>query len=176
MTLREYGRTPKTVLPQELVDGVLRVADAPFVGHQRIVFRLARALQDHVERTAAGEVFVAPVDVVLDADRPLVLQPDLLFVSQERSKLVQDRIYGAPDIVVEVLSPNPRIGRLDDRVRWFAQYGVREVWIYREPDRRLDLLTCQAGRPLGTVSFGPSAFLRSGVLPEFQRATRSILN
>jgi hypothetical protein len=81
MTLQEYQRTPKTLLPQELIDGILYAADAPFVSHQRVVFQMARALQEHVERADAGEVFVAPIDVVLDRHRPLVLQPDLLYVS-----------------------------------------------------------------------------------------------
>lgn len=175
MTLHEYQRTPKTVLPQELVDGVLHVADAPFVAHQRVVFRLARALQEHVEQADSGEVFVAPIDVVLDRDRPLVLQPDLLFIARERSDLVQERIYGAPDLVVEVLSPNPRIGRLEDRIRWFAEYGVREVWIYRQPDRRLDIVTCRDRQPIATASFDEHAPLRSAVLPALRRTTRSML-
>lgn len=175
MTLREYQETPKTVLPQELVDGILHVADAPLVHHQRVVFRLARAIQEHADAAGFGEVLVAPVDVILDRHRPLVLQPDLLFVSKERADLVLDRVYGAPDLVVEVLSPNPRIGRLDQHVAWFAEYGVREVWVYRQVDRRLDIVSCVAGRPAGTISFGRHVPIRSAVLPGFRRATGSFL-
>src|SRR4051812_6401054 len=94
MTLQEDQQTPKTMWPQELIDGVLQVADAPFVHHQRVVFRLARAMQAHAEAVGAGEVFVAPIDVVLDRERPLVLQPDVLFVSAERAAIVRDRIDG----------------------------------------------------------------------------------
>ena len=176
MTLHEYQRTPKTVLPQELVDGILIVADAPFVSHQRVVFRLARALQEHAEHVNAGEIFVAPIDVVLDRDRPLVLQPDLLYVSRQRSELVHERIYGAPDLVVEVLSPNPRIGRLEDRVRWFAEYGTREIWIYRQPDRRLDVVSCLNGRPIATTSFGQHVAIRSAVLPDLDRSSHAMID
>ena len=175
MTLQDYQHTPKTVLPQELVDGVFTVSDAPFVPHQRVVFQLARALHDHVDQTGAGEVFVSPIDVILDRERPLVLQPDVLFISRDRSHLVKEQIEGPPDLVVEVLSPNPRIGRLEDRVRWFAEYGVREVWVYRQPDRRLDIVTCRGGVPAGTISFARHVPLHSAVLPGFDRTTRSFL-
>ena len=90
MTLQEYQATPKTLVPQELVDGVWHVADAPFVSHQRVVFQFGIALHDHAVETDAGEVLLAPIDVVLDRERPLVLQPDALFVSRSRSHLVQD--------------------------------------------------------------------------------------
>ena len=63
-----------------------------------------------------GEVLPAPMDVVLDYANALVVQPDLLFVSNDRREIITDRVYGAPDMVVEVLSPRPRIGKLDERV------------------------------------------------------------
>src|SRR5688572_31426670 len=49
-----------------------------------------------------------------------------IFVSKARAHIVSDRIYGAPDLMIEVLSPHPRIGREDERVAWFARAGVRE--------------------------------------------------
>jgi len=167
MTLAQYQATPTTVLPQELIYGAVRAADAPLVNHQRVVFRLARAMQAHVESAGLGEVFVAPIDVILDADRALVLQPDLLFVSRERSEIVHDRIYGAPDLVVEVLSPNPRIGKLEERIGWFAEYGVREIWIYHQETRRLDIVSCAERQVSQVTSFTRDATVRSRVLPGF---------
>ena len=142
MTLAEYFDTPETMLPQELIYGAMRVADAPFVSHQRVVLRLALAMERHVAAEGLGEVFLAPIDVVFDADRALVLQPDLLFVSRQRSDIVRERIYGTPDLVVEVLSPRPRVGELDERVQWFAQYGVREIWLYHQIERQMHVLAC----------------------------------
>ena len=138
MTLMEYFNTPETLLPQELIYGQMRVQDAPFVNHQRVVLQLAMALDAHTRRYREGEVFVAPIDVILDRQRALVVQPDILVVSPDRADIVHERIYGAPDLAIEVLSPHPRIGRVDERVQWFAEYGAREVWLYHQPERRLD--------------------------------------
>jgi Uma2 family endonuclease len=129
MTTLEYLQTPETVLPRELASGVLRAADAPSASHQRIVRDLTVALTTFLRERRLGEVLPAPIDVILDFEKGLVVQPDLVFVSNERQHLIADRVYGSPDLVVEVLSPNPRIGRLDERVGWFARYGVRECWL-----------------------------------------------
>lgn len=141
MTTEEYLRTPETVLPAELAYGVLRVAESPSCSHQRLVGQLHLAIAPFVSERRLGEVLLAPMDVILDFDRALVVQPDLLFVSTERADIVTDRVYGAPDVVVEVLSPHPRIGRLEERVGWFAKYGVRECWLASLPDRQLAVLT-----------------------------------
>jgi Uma2 family endonuclease len=175
MTLQEYFATPETLYPQELIDGVVRVADAPFVSHQRVVLRLAMALEAHAREAHAGEVFVAPIDVVFDRERPLVLQPDLLFVSKQRLDIVLDRIFGAPDLVVEVLSPRPRIGELNERVAWFAEYGVREIWLYNQIERQLHVLGCDDGRVQWQTTCDAETPPPSGVLPDFGRSMRSVL-
>ena len=129
MTTPEYLQTPETVLPCELAYGVLRVADAPSIPHQRMVGELFLALTAYVRERRLGEVLLAPIDVVLDFDRALVVQPDLVYVSRERNHIAADRVYGAPDLAIEVLSPHARVGRVDEQVGWFAQYGVRECWL-----------------------------------------------
>lgn len=173
MTVSEYFVTSEQVRPQELIYGVMRVQDAPLVPHQRILFRFALALHAHLDETGAGELLLAPVDVVLDLERALVVQPDAAVVTRERASIVRDRIYGAPDIALEVLSPHPRIGTLEERVRWFARYGSREIWIYRQPDRALDVLTCAEGLIVSRTTFmrGPVV---SAVLPGFSRSVDSI--
>lgn len=172
MTLLEYYNTPETVVPQELVDGILHVADAPFVSHQRVVLKLAIALQTHADR-AGGEVLVAPVDVILDERRPLVLQPDLLYLTPERQSLVADRVYGAPDLVVEVLSPRPRIGDLDQKTRWYAQYGVREIWLYDQIGRSLHILDCDGSEVVEKRTMEDTIVSR--VLPAFGESVSGVL-
>ena len=146
MTTTEYLQTPETVLPRELAFGVLRVAESPTVLHQRVVRDLTVALCAFVKEWHIGEVLPAPMDVVLDYANALVVQPDLLFVSNGRREIIRDRVYGAPDMVVEVLSPHPRIGKLDERVAWFARYGVRECWIADAVRKEMAVLTFADGR------------------------------
>lgn len=51
------------------------------------------------------------------------------FISNQRRDIITDRFWGAPDMVLEVMSPNPRIGDVQERVEWFCEYGVRECWL-----------------------------------------------
>jgi Uma2 family endonuclease len=160
----QYLRTPETLLPQELVYGYVRDAAAPTPAHQRVVGALHIRLWQHLRETGAGEVWLSPVDVVLDAERDLVVQPDLSVVLAEHSDRVTDRIWGPPDLAVEVMSPRPRIGTVEERLDWFAAYGVRECWLVHLPGSQIEVVRFDGG---GAVSktFGPLDALRSSVLP-----------
>ena len=172
MTTEEYLETPQTVLPQELAYGELRVADSPSVSHQRVVLELTLTLAPFVRQKRLGEMLIAPMDVILDFDRALVVQPDLLFVSEERRYILGDRVFGAPDLVIEVLSPHTRIGRLEEHVAWFAQYGVRECWLINTEERNIAVLTLakrlrpERGAESPSESergWGPASIEKSGV-------------
>jgi hypothetical protein len=90
MTTPEYLRTTETVLPRELAHGELHVADSPSVSHLRVVIELTLALVPFVRERQLGELLVAPMDVILDFEGALVVQPDLLFVSKARAHIVSD--------------------------------------------------------------------------------------
>ena len=108
---------------------------------------------------------MSPIDVVLDNERALVGQPDVVFVARERFEIIRDQIWGAPDLVVEVASP--RSARYDrtTKLGWYRNYGVREYWLV-DPGRRsilvLDLGT--SGRRAMRRSAG-NRVVRSEVLP-----------
>ncbi len=174
MTTAEYLQTPETVVPQELIYGQLRVADAPFVPHQRLVGDWFRALDAHVRASGLGEILLSPIDVVLNGPRALILQPDLLYVSRERSEIVRDQVWGAPDLVLEVLSPEPRIGKLEERLRWFAEYGVGECWLVHQYERRVDVLRFEQGEVVSRTSFARNEPVVSTVLPAFRGSFDSV--
>lgn len=175
MTTAEYLASPETVLPQELAFGVLHVADAPLVPHQAAVGRLFIALSRHLDERRNGTVWLSPIDVILDADRALVVQPDLLVVSDERRAIVQDRMRGAPDLMIEVLSPDARVGVLSERLQWFATYGVRECWLVHLLDRAVEVIGFDAGGVIARERYGPNDPIRSAVLDGFDRTPASIL-
>jgi Uma2 family endonuclease len=175
LTVDQYFRTAETLRPAELAFGTLRVAEAPSVRHQQAVGAFHLALSKHVRERRLGHVLLAPLDVVLDYDRALILQPDLLFVSQARAHILKERVLGAPDLVTEVLSPNPRIGALQERIDWFAAYGVREIWLLHQTSRLFEVVRVEQGRPIRSVPFAYSRPIRSQVLPDFSSTVSDIL-
>lgn len=126
LTLEDYFAMPETMLPMELIDGEIEMAAAPAVNHQRFVYRLAKLID---ELKPDGEVIPSPVDVVVSISS--VLQPDVLWISSgnERCSEQSGRLYGAPDLVVEISSPST--ARKDRTVKFnlYEAAGVREYWI-----------------------------------------------
>lgn len=176
MTVEDYFATPETLAPAELAFGVLRVRDAPSPRHQSAVLRLVLALEAHVRPRRLGHVWVSPLDVVLDEAKALVVQPDLMFISNERARIVRDRVRGAPDLVVEVLSPHPRIGTTAEHLRWFAEYGVRECWLLHQDQQRLSVVAFKDREAAPARLFGADQPIRSSVLPAFDLSLRDILD
>ena len=176
MTVDEYFQTPETVKPMELVFGALRVADSPSPVHQSAVADLFRALDEHVRILQLGKMWIAPLDVVLNASEALIVQPDLFFISNHGAAMVTDRIYGAPDLVIEVLSPNPRIGQTEERVRWFAENGVRECWLLHQREVSLTVLRFENERLAARALFTRRQPIVSSVLPSFSASLSEILS
>lgn len=171
----EYLEGDVTVSPQELVWGYVREAPSPAPPHQDAVFRFAVAWDDHVREWALGRVIIAPMDCVLDRERGLIVQPDLLFIGAARADIIADRVWGAPDLVLEVLSPKPRIGTLDERLDWYAAYGVRECWLYHQFDRQLEVLNFAHHETVRHARFGFHDRIVSRVFPEMDESCASIV-
>ena len=175
LTLEAYLAGEETVLPQELTYGVLREPPAPGFHHQIIVGRLHVRLDRHVRRYKAGRVVLSPIDVILDARRALVVQPDLVFVSTARAGICTDRIRGAPDLTIEVLSKTNRRHDSNVKVKWYRQYGVRECWLVDPAACRIEVvdLTTASG---GTSLFEQRQLVRSTVLPRLRLRAVDVLD
>jgi len=87
-----------------------------------------------------GKIWLSPLDVVLNDRLALIVQPDLFFVSNARAWIVNERVRGAPDLMIEVLSPKPRIGKTSERVKWFKENGVRECWLVHQDQRSVTVI------------------------------------
>ncbi len=176
LTIEEYLRTPESNLPQELSYGVWRVADAPTPRHQSTVFAFGLSLDRFVRRRTLGRIYLAPVDVILDRERHLVVQPDLLFIAQARLGIVRDRIWGAPDMALEVLSPHPRIGELEERLAWFAEYGVHECWLVYQEERTIEVVTFGSGGVVRHEVCGEDDPIPSEILAGWNETLASVLD
>ena len=166
MTTWEYLESRETNQPRELRYGIVREPPAPFFSHQQVVIKIVRLLADYVESAKLGVIGLAPLDVILDADRALIVQPDVLFVSADRLSIIDKQVWGGPDLVVEVLS---RRTAEHDRVRklgWYRQYGVRECWLVDPPGERVTVVDFTGATP-ETRAFTRPETLQSSVLPDF---------
>jgi Uma2 family endonuclease len=128
LTYEDYCLIPDDGKRHEIIDGEEYTSPSPTTPHQRIVQRLHRSLAPFVKERSAGEIFIAPYDVLLSEHD--IVQPDVLFVSTEHSDIVKERgIEGAPDLIAEVVSEG---NRRHDEVRkrkLYARHGVPEYWI-----------------------------------------------
>jgi Uma2 family endonuclease len=168
LTVDAYLSDPETLTRRELEYGIVREPPAPFLRHQSVITRLAVIVEPQVRAAGLGWLFVSPVDVVFDEKRALVLQPDLAFVSTARQSILRDQIWGAPDLVVEVLSPGTAHRDRTKKMRWYRRYGVREAWLVAPAAGTIEVMTFPAGRTGRTVRrrFGRGATLVSPVLPD----------
>ena len=167
MTADEYlYDTEESNRRRELTYGVLREPPSPFFNHQTIVFRVARLWTDHVEARRLGQVGVAPLDVVLDRERPLIVQPDVLFVSADRLSIIRDQIWGAPDLVAEVPSAGTESHDRVEKLTWYRQCGVRECWLVEPPTRTIAIHVFGAAPEVRRA--GGVERIRSSVLPELR--------
>lgn len=165
MTTDSYLSGPETMKRRELFRGVLREPPAPFYLHQRVVTDLAFLLQQHTRPRGLGQVVVSPIDVVLDAPNAVILQPDIVFVSGGRLDIMRNQIWGAPDLVVEVLSPSTAAYDQWRKLGWFRNYGVRECWLVDPRARRITVYAL-AERPAAKAAYGLADTVRSRVLPD----------
>ena len=118
----------------ELLHGELIMAAAPLIAHQYILIKLVAKVETFVDECNLGTVYCAPFDVVLSEYN--VVQPDLLFVSNERAQIItRENIQGAPDLVVEILSPATAERDRSVKFELYAEHGVQEYWIV-DPDAR----------------------------------------
>lgn len=118
--------------PYQLIEGELVMTPAPNPGHQMILGNIVEKIRHFAK--GKGIAIFSPVDVYLDDEN--AFQPDLIFIPNERMEIIKkDGIYGAPELVIEILSPSTAHYDLKEKFRVYERTGVREYWIV-DPDMR----------------------------------------
>jgi Uma2 family endonuclease len=144
-TYEDYLRLPDDGKRYEIIEGVLYVTNAPNADHQYSVTEAGAELRNFVKAHKLGRVLVAPFEVHL-APRTKPVQPDILFVRRDRWPKGHVAYFaGAPDLIVEVISPS---SVRTDRVIKFTAYeqaGVQEYWLINPHTRMIEVYTWSNG-------------------------------
>lgn len=135
-TVEDYYALPDD-MRVELIDGVFYDMASPTSAHQILSFEMGMQISLYVKGKKGKCVpLMAPLDVQLDCDDRTMVQPDLLVVC-DRSKIHQKVVYGAPDFIVEVLSPSTRRKDMSIKLGKYAEAGVREYWLVDPEKKRI---------------------------------------
>ncbi|HYK02023.1 MAG TPA: Uma2 family endonuclease [Thermoanaerobaculia bacterium] len=170
LTYEDFLLLPDDGRRHEILDGEHYVNPSPNTKHQMASMRLVLAFGDFVYEHSLGQIFHAPYDVVLSGND--ILEPDLIFVSAARRAIITDaNIQGAPDLVVEILSPNNR--GYDERVKYqtYERFGVGEYWIV-DPEAETVTVYRRAGDKFVRAESGDA--ITTPLLPGFSLEVAAI--
>ncbi|WP_251387502.1 Uma2 family endonuclease [Mediterraneibacter agrestimuris] len=133
-TLEDYYALPEE-RRAELIDGVIYDMAAPTNLHQQLIMEISVQLHTFISsQKGSCKVSMAPTDVQLDCDDKTMVQPDIL-VMCNRDSILRTHMYGAPDLVIEILSPSTRRKDMNLKYGKYAAAGVREYWMV-DPDTK----------------------------------------
>jgi len=114
--------------PFQLIDNDLIMSPSPSVLHQRVFVKISNIIAFFSVAYLKGEWFYAPMDVQLDDDN--IYQPDILYITEDRrSEIIKERIEGAPDLIIEILSPSNAYYDLRQKKDIYEKHGVKEYII-----------------------------------------------
>jgi len=148
----------------EIYDGqLIPMAPSPDFHHQEIAANLHLLLSGFVRPRQLGKLVFAPADVVLSDDN--VVQPDLLFIAKENLGIIQKQVHGAPDLVVEILSPSTLRYDRQNKLELYARFGVKEYWIVDPANRSLEILVFEGNRFAVHSIAAETGLAESKVLP-----------
>jgi len=152
--------------PYQLINGMLVKSPSPTVNHQRLIKRLVRMLMV-LEDRGLGEVFFAPMDNYFTDTE--VYQPDIIFIAKENKNVRVDKIVkGAPDLIIEILSPSTAYYDLRHKAEVYAESGVREYWVVDPMEERIDIFSNTENRFALASRVERNGEAESTIFPEFR--------
>jgi Uma2 family endonuclease len=156
----------------EIIDGELHVSPAPRVRHQGAVFQFALFF-GRAEQAGYGRGFTAPLDVVLDEHN--VVQPDLLFISTSRlAILTEANVQGAPDLIIEVLSPATSKRDLGVKLQLYARFKVPHYWAADTDQRSVRRFELRGETYVELPALHPGDVLSSPLFPGLEVDVESL--
>lgn len=137
-TYEDYLLLPEDGKQYEIIEGELFMTPAPITNHQKVLFELGKKIDNFVLKNHLGIVIIAPCDVLFSKTN--IMQPDLIFVSKENRAIITEKnIQGAPDLLVEITSPNTKDKDLVLKKKLYAKFGVKEYWIVFMKEEKVEI-------------------------------------
>ena len=165
-TYRDYLNLPDDGQRYEIIHGDLVMTPAPVPLHQEVLLKIAKQFSDFLEKNPVGQLFIAPCDVVLDSVN--VVQPDIFFISQKRARIITEKnIQGAPDLIIEIISPTTAYYDLVSKKDVYQQFGVKEYWLVDPIRRSVQVLVLTDGKWVADQEVIGDGSVASRLLPEF---------
>lgn len=157
---------PEDETRYEVINGKLIKMASPTLLHQKIAARLHAIILFFLDIADVGMVLMSPVDIVLGEQ---VFIPDVAFLRKEREHICgEKRVNGAPDMVVEVLSPSTKRRDLTDKMEIYAEHGVEEYWVIAPKAETVDLYVLDGEGYALVGTFGRTDTIQSQVITGFE--------
>lgn len=173
-TYEDWLRLPDDGFRYEVLNGVLYMTPPPAIRHQSVSHNLELAIGSFVKERRRGVVLSAPCGVCLPG-QPVPVQPDILFVRAERRDIIgEEYVEGAPDLVVEVLSPSNWLYDRTEKFRVYQEAGVPEYWIVDYRARTVEVFVLEEGTYALLGKSGVGEVAHSKVLQGFEVAVDEV--
>jgi Uma2 family endonuclease len=166
-TYDDYKSLPESRDRYELMDGDLYVTPAPTTTHQIVSKNIQFVLESHVRATGCGLVLNAPVDVVLgEGSERDVVQPDIVYIDGARFGIVAEaEVAGAPDLVIEIVSPGTERRDRGLKKTVYTRAGVREYWLVDASRKLIEVFDLGTTGSQARAWYGTNDVLVSAVVP-----------
>jgi Uma2 family endonuclease len=163
-TVHDFMDLPEGPPYYELVEGELFMSPPPILFHQGILGNVVRILYRYLDQHPIGEVYFAPCGVFLTEIN--AYQPDAFYIANERLSILAERgVDGAPDLIVEILSPSTE--RLDKgpKKKIYAATGVQELWLIDPKNKELTVYALQNSADTPRLTVRANASFQSPLFP-----------
>jgi Uma2 family endonuclease len=152
----------------ELINGIIMKKTAPQPFHQDISSELEFALKTCLRQKPIGKMYHAPIDVFFDDNNQS--QPDILFISQEREFIIDRKngIFGAPDLIVEIISPGSIHADRVLKKDLYERFGVKEYWLIDPKNQTVEIFTFKNDRYQTFLFLEGEGLATSSILTDFE--------
>lgn len=173
-TYEHWLNFPNDGWKYEIIDGVLYMSPPPLIDHQDILGELFTQMREHARRRRLGKVLCAPCGVRLPG-QPVPVEPDILFVRRKRLSILAERyVEGAPDLLVEILSPSNAMHDLETKYALYERAGVAEYWMVIPWEKLVRVYALTDGHYRLVGEYGVAHTAHSSVLSDFSIAVNNL--